>query len=192
MKLIPLSGKYAIGKYANAVVDDEDFADIFMYSWKAKPNENGTHVYAVRNIILPNGRNKMLRMHRVILGTPYDGYLDIDHINRNTMDNRRENLRLVTRSVNIRNTTDSIKLSRIDQAKKRIINMRLISKLKAEERMIGRFCPVEFTTCGWCRKAFRKKRPTQKYCIKAHKYSASFNRYLNRKRQRTTYEERRG
>lgn len=45
-----------------------------------------------------------MRMHRLIIGAP-DGMI-VDHINHNRLDNRRQNLRIVTPSENMRNLTD--------------------------------------------------------------------------------------
>lgn len=99
--LIRLSGRHATGGRNYVIVDADMFEELSRYSWKLKPNGNGTHFYAVRNSSI-NGKNVTLRMHRVVLG--YAGSLDVDHINRNTLDNRRINLRSVTRSENVRNT----------------------------------------------------------------------------------------
>lgn len=46
--------------------------------------------------------NKRVLMHRFILDAPDD--LEVDHINRNGLDNRRSNLRLATRSQNRSNS----------------------------------------------------------------------------------------
>lgn len=47
----------------------------------------------------------MLYMHREILGAPKG--VDVDHINKDCLDNRRCNLRLATRSQNLANGTPS-------------------------------------------------------------------------------------
>lgn len=98
MARIALAGKYAVGDHAFAIVDDDAFVFLSQWRWKAKPNGNGTQVYAVRVECSVDGMHRDIRMHRVVAG--YDGPLDIDHINRNPLDNRRANLRIVTRSAN--------------------------------------------------------------------------------------------
>ena len=45
-----------------------------------------------------NNKRKHVKLHKVLLWCP-DGY-QIDHINGNTLDNRLENLRIVTRAQN--------------------------------------------------------------------------------------------
>lgn len=90
MELIPLTqGKCAI-------VDDEDAAVVSKYKWHC--NDSG---YAVTQIRIGDGSAKKVRMHRLLLNPPAD--MDIDHINGNRMDNRRCNLRICTRSENLRN-----------------------------------------------------------------------------------------
>jgi hypothetical protein len=101
MATIPLKGKYAVGKHSFALVDDDMLVELSKYAWKAKPNGCGTHIYAVRNI-KHEGMLVTVRMHRVVVG--YYGGLDVDHINRDPLDNRRANLRVVTRSQNVLNS----------------------------------------------------------------------------------------
>lgn len=100
MQAIRLRGKYAVGDHAYAIVDDADYKALNQYKWKAKPNREGGNVYAIRTSMIDE---KMcdIRMHRVVLG--YNGRLDVDHINHNSLDNRKENLRAVTRRVNVLN-----------------------------------------------------------------------------------------
>ena len=54
-----------------------------------------------------NSKVKQLKLHRYIVDCPYD--MDVDHINCNTLDCRRENLRICTRAENNRNRVKSQK-----------------------------------------------------------------------------------
>jgi hypothetical protein len=77
-----------------AIVDDEDFDFISKWKWRASGGNRG-HFYAARVERTQDGLHiKAVNMHRVINNTP-DG-LVTDHINGNTLDNRRENLRAST------------------------------------------------------------------------------------------------
>ena len=79
---IPLTkGKFAL-------VDKKDFA--YLNQWKWRYHKNG---YAVRT-----SRKGLIRMHRVVNKTPLGFFTD--HINHNKLDNRRKNLRTVTKSQN--------------------------------------------------------------------------------------------
>lgn len=100
MATIPLHGKYAVGRHACAIVDDDMVVELSRWRWKAKPNGDCTYVYAVRNTTV-SGKYVTIRMHRVVMG--YDGPDDIDHLNHDSLDNRRENLRVATRSENVLN-----------------------------------------------------------------------------------------
>jgi hypothetical protein len=89
MKKIALTqGKYAL-------VDDADFEYLNQFKWCI--NNSG---YAVRRT---GGRKaKLTIMHRVLMGAQ-DGQ-EVDHANRDKLDNRMSNLRFVTRAQNIANT----------------------------------------------------------------------------------------
>ena len=79
--LIPL-GHNLIAKY-----DPELYHLIEKYHWFAKKSFNCWYAVAwVRN----NGSRKLIRMHRLIAGTP--PHLVTHHINGDTMDNRIDNL----------------------------------------------------------------------------------------------------
>ena len=101
MKRVRLSGKHAFGPNQWTLVDDEHYEELSKYKWKAKPNGGCNNFYAVRNVKNKDGVCSLLRMHRVVLG--YEGNLDVDHINKNSLDNRRDNLRVVSQSINLQN-----------------------------------------------------------------------------------------
>lgn len=88
---IKLGGKRASGKVA--LVDDEDYDRLSKYNWWC--NSDG---YAIRIEYEGRKYKRQIFMHREIL-QPSEGK-QIDHINRNKIDNRRCNLREVTPSQN--------------------------------------------------------------------------------------------
>jgi hypothetical protein len=92
--------KIALTKGYVAVVGDEDFDFLMQWSWHAFPSASG-HVYAARNSEPVNGRRQHIFMHREIARTPHG--LFTDHINGNALDNRRGNLRVVTKTQNMWN-----------------------------------------------------------------------------------------
>lgn len=85
--------KLTQGKYA--IVDDRDYEELNKFSWHYAGG------YARRNKRLSNGKRRIVFMHRELMNTP-SGY-ETDHINGNRLDNRRSNLRVVTKSQNQRN-----------------------------------------------------------------------------------------
>lgn len=76
-----------------ALVDDEDYERLAVHRWYAHVGEKG-HVYAVRG----GGAAPEVRMHREIVGAER-GQL-VDHRSGDTLDNRRENLRVCNRAEN--------------------------------------------------------------------------------------------
>lgn len=93
MKILKLSqGKYTI-------VDDADFE--WLNQWKWYASKQGKAFYAVRHDIERDGKCLRIPMHRLIMNTPKG--MVTDHIDGNTLDNRRVNLRACTNKENVRN-----------------------------------------------------------------------------------------
>jgi hypothetical protein len=82
-------------KVFQAIVDDDDYERLKQYRWHYVDG------YARRS----EGRRKFIAMHHDIL--PREAGLETDHINRNRLDNRKENLRVVTRRGNAQNLTNN-------------------------------------------------------------------------------------
>ncbi len=77
-----------------AIVDKDDFEWLKERMWYAKKDKFGFwYAYDTKT---------KEKMHRVIMSTPPNLY--VDHINHNTLDNRKNNLRNVTPSQNQMNT----------------------------------------------------------------------------------------
>ena len=83
------------------IIDDVD-ADLANYNWHTLTT-GSRHVYATRV-----QDKKRILLHRVILarklGKPLPRKMKADHINRNGLDNRRDNLRLATHGQNMANS----------------------------------------------------------------------------------------
>jgi len=77
-----------------ALVDDEDYAELSKRKWCATRWYHS--FYAVRHL----NKKSILPMHRAIMGLSLGDGKMIDHINRDTLDNRKRNLRVVTPSLN--------------------------------------------------------------------------------------------
>jgi len=90
--------KLTSGKYCK--VDDSDYKALSRYTWWE--NCNGYAWRQVQKTINGKRSRRSIFMHRVIVNTP-DG-LDTDHINNDKLDNRKSNLRAVSRSINMLNT----------------------------------------------------------------------------------------
>lgn len=102
MKIIPLTrGKFTM-------VDDEDYDRLMKHSWAWIPatESRGSKGYAVRKGNKKRGEPRTVQMHREILHCN-DGVI-IDHINRNSLDNRKENLRYANTQTNAFNRNKPI------------------------------------------------------------------------------------
>lgn len=96
MNLLPLTNRP--GLYA--LVDELDFVRLKDRRWMAHETKRG-YVYATS---CKNGKREAL--HRVLFG---EQGLVVDHINGNTLDNRRCNLRSVSIAINAQNRTGPVK-----------------------------------------------------------------------------------
>lgn len=77
-----------------SLVDDEDYAFVSAHKWYS--NGRAPHRYARTQI-----DGVQVALHRALMNAPED--MQVDHINRNTLDNRRANLRLCTARQNLLN-----------------------------------------------------------------------------------------
>ena len=92
MKKIPLTQSY------EAIVDDQDYEELSKHKWHVSSSPPRP-VRDTRKGI--NREGKVISMSRQVMNAP--DHLQVDHINGNTFDNRRGNLRLCTNAENSRN-----------------------------------------------------------------------------------------
>lgn len=90
-RLLPLT------KGLFAIVDSADLPSVSRKKWHTDKNN-----YAVSSIWFHRTKiQKKIKLHRFITSAPAN--LEVDHKSGNTLDNRRSNLRLCSRSENARN-----------------------------------------------------------------------------------------
>lgn len=87
-----------------AIVDDEDYDLVSDIVWCAE--KQCRTVYAKSNTRV-DGKPASLYMHRLLLGLPAGSGtgVEVDHRNGDGLDNRRHNIRVVTRRQNMQNRT---------------------------------------------------------------------------------------
>lgn len=84
-----------------SLVDPEDFEFVMRLRWRLHgTRERGIARYA-RATLFKDGKRIGILMHRLLLNPPAE--LQVDHINGDGLDNRRENLRICTASQNCAN-----------------------------------------------------------------------------------------
>lgn len=90
MKEIQLTQGYV------AIVDDDDYDELSKHRWFAHIIDKSVYVCSY----------KQGYMHRLIMKNP-KGF-EVDHINNNPLDNRKENLRICTRRQNSYNRSNKV------------------------------------------------------------------------------------
>jgi len=92
--------KLTQGQYA--LVDDADYDWLNQWKWHAHKHHSG-NFYAARMSPRKKDNGHNVSMAREILGLKQRDSRQADHINHNTLDNRRDNLRICTHQQNLRN-----------------------------------------------------------------------------------------
>ena len=95
-----------------AVVDDGDWYKLRKHKWCAQWDANLQSFYAVRATDHPDGgrrrdgrsRKTKEYMHRVVMNLEHGDGQKVDHANHNTLDNRSQNLSIVTTRGNLENS----------------------------------------------------------------------------------------
>lgn len=89
------------GEIIETIIDLEDLEKVLSYPnrWCVRGKKSRWYVYA--NTPTVNGKRSTIELHRFLMDAPSD--MVVDHINHNTLDNRKSNLRIVTSAQNNQN-----------------------------------------------------------------------------------------
>lgn len=129
-----------------ALIDDDSFLIISSFKWFANWNKCTKSFYARRNAATEKGGQITVQMHRVIMGLCKGDMRQVDHINHNTLDNRKENLRIVTSRGNGENQRNQSKLGvgvRFWSVSKLSKPFEAYTKIKGKFKSIGYFKTAE-------------------------------------------------
>jgi hypothetical protein len=85
-----------------SLVDDDDYARVSEYRWRLNPAGKARLGYAMTKV-----GGKTVYMHRFILGASKDQ--EVDHKDRDPLNNQKSNLRIATRSQQAANTVRKYK-----------------------------------------------------------------------------------
>lgn len=92
-------------KGQKTIVDDDDFDRFGQFKWCSSYSKHTKSFYAVRGL----GNQKMLCLHREIMNCPKG--LVVDHIDHNTLNNQKKDLRICTTGQNNCNRSGATKAS---------------------------------------------------------------------------------
>lgn len=131
--------------HGQITIIDANCGHLATLGWKAMWSEDTQSYYAQCKKHI-DGKRKTLLLHRLVVGLRFGDPRQVDHINRNTLDNRRSNLRIATRSQNqhnrgkSRNNTSGFKgVSFLKNSNRWIARI----SIEKQNKFLGRFMTAE-------------------------------------------------
>lgn len=134
--------------------DREDLFTLMEFPWQLRRSRENAGYYLKATRKLTSG-TQMFCFHRMVFGPIQDGML-VDHINGNTLDNRKVNLRLCDRSQNAfnrgkaKNNTSGFKGVYLDRSKFRPRPWRAAFKARNKNINVGMFATAEEAYAAYC------------------------------------------
>lgn len=138
MRTIALTRGYIV------CVDDEDFESLSAHKWSAVvTGKNIKRVYAYRRVGWDNSKRRwtgQIYMHRQITSAPKG--MDVDHIDGDTLNNMRSNLRIATRSQNLANNRRTLGITGYRGVTPTTSGEKLPLKVMCRGKLIGTYADV--------------------------------------------------
>lgn len=125
------------GAVLETLIDTSDLPMLLRLdlNWRANWYKNSQSFYAIANHKRPDGKWTASSLHRVITSPTEDQV--VDHIKAgNTLDNRRSNLRLASRSENATNRKGATSLNKLGV--RGVIFHKATGKFRARVRIMGK------------------------------------------------------
>lgn len=119
-----------------ALVDDWNYEWLSQYVWYIRWDKCTNGFYAQRTEGTKRATRFVVYMAREIMNTPKGMFCD--HINHNTLDNREENLRNVTRSQNMMNRKGANSINKLGEKDIRRYDSGFMVRVRVEGRVV--FC----------------------------------------------------
>ncbi len=82
-----------------AVVSRPEYKFLRSFKWRAHRDSKTGKYYAARTVREPNGKQRVVMMHRVIMGV--SAGMEVDHRDGDGLNNRRSNLRVCSHQQNM-------------------------------------------------------------------------------------------
>jgi len=141
-----MSKEISITQGQVTLVDDEDYEYLSQWKWQAEKYLKCYRVFRTQKTGYI--KKKKFYMHRVIMNPPDD--MEIDHKNRNPLDNRRQNLRIATTTQNMWNRTST---SKSGYRGVKTSGKKYQARIGTGRTYIGTFNTAEEAACAYDEKA---------------------------------------
>lgn len=132
--------KLTRGKYA--IVDEADYQELMKYRWHCDGKGYAKRTFSV------NKKPFWAHMHRQLMN-PGPG-LEVDHINGDRLDNRRNNLRICTKQQNLMNRSiNKTKRMSVYKGVTKGYAGHWIGQIRFRTRVITQRCESEVEAASW-------------------------------------------
>lgn len=119
------------------IIDEDDFERVSKYKWHVRSSDKKKWGKIYFDYVdKTSGRSITFSLHRFIMGSIPNDHTIVDHINSNTLDNRKSNLRKCTAAENSRNRGLQKNNKSGIKGVRRVKNGKWIAQIKVNNQVI--------------------------------------------------------